>query len=93
MSQETRWDLYDKLNVLELKIWPNDEEREDFGKTYFEWSEMLGHPPYRKEDGTVVGCKTCGRGGTCILDLFFEGVIETIMYRLEELGETINEGI
>lgn len=85
MTQDERWDLYDKLSVLDMKIWPNDDEREDFGKTYFEWSEILGHPPRIGTDGKPRGCTTCGWGASCVLDVFFEGVIETTMKRLEEL--------
>lgn len=86
MNTGDRYDIFDKLPVLLMKFWPDEEEMEKFGKTYHEWMELLGHEVARREDGTPRGCKTCGRGVTCILDVFFEGIITATILELDKLG-------
>lgn len=80
------YDIYDLIPTLSMKIWPYIDEMEYMGKTYWEWSEILGHTPYKRPDGTPRGCQTCGRGTSCILDIFFEGVVQTTIYELSKTG-------
>lgn len=82
-SQDERYDIFDLLPVTTMKIWEGDDEREQFGKTIFEWAEIIGHPRHSETHNC---CKTCGCATTCMYGLFFESLIETVIFELDRLG-------
>lgn len=83
MNEDDRDDIYDKLPLTEMKIWPNDDELERFGKDIYEWAEMIGHP---RHSPTHYCCKTCGCATTCTFGLFFDSLVSTVLRETDRLG-------
>jgi hypothetical protein len=81
MEEEYRDDIYDNLPLTKMKIWPNDDELEIFGKDIYEWAELLGHPRHSE---THYCCRTCGCATTCIYGLFFDAMVSTVLRELDK---------
>ena len=83
LSDDEVLNLSDTYKLGELIIWPDREEaRTHFSeRTLAWWGEYFGHP-HHPEKGY---CTACGRGGSCIFDVFAEGVEIAV---IEALGRT-----
>jgi hypothetical protein len=65
-------------------IWGDLEEaREPFKHaTYDWWAEALKHPRYPSGRG----CQTCGWGGSCLLAVFYDGMVTMVIHELVKVG-------
>lgn len=83
LSDDEVYDLSDMFKLEELIMWPDLEEGAKHFKerTYRWWGQYFGHPVHE----TKGYCLTCGRGGSCIWQVFAEGVS---MATIKALGKT-----
>lgn len=84
MSEEERDDLIDRLPV-DMPLWPDEEElaRGHFtDRDWAWWRDTLGHP-YATGHGF---CRTCGPATPCLLGVFYDSVISSVIRELARLG-------
>lgn len=83
LSDDEVYNLSDTFQLEELIMWPDLEEGAKHFKerTYRWWGQYFGHPVHE----TKGYCLSCGRGGSCIWQVFTEGVS---MATIQALGRT-----
>lgn len=83
MTEDERDDLIDQL-PKNMILWSDDEELQYFpNRTYDEWRQILGHPV---AGPTHHCCKTCGCGGSCLLGVFYDAVVSSVVRELDRIG-------
>lgn len=84
MTEEERDDLIDLLPD-DMVLWPNDGELVHFPeRNYDEWRDILNHP--RAHPGC---CKTCGCATSCMLSVFYDSVVASVVRELDKLGAIV----
>lgn len=81
MTEEERYIIFD-LIPQDMVIWEDDEElpyRQ--GLDWMSWRASLGHP-YSGHGF----CRTCGCGTTCILLIFKDALIASVIRELDSHG-------
>lgn len=76
IGEHERWHIDDQpeMKSLTWKIWADDDELEQFGKSWMELLGWFGHG------------KNCCYTATCFADLAFEAIRDTTMRELDKLG-------
>lgn len=81
MTEEERDAVYD-LIPSGMWIWGDDEERPHFSDADWEWwRNVLGHP--KAHPGC---CKTCGCATSCLLSVFYDAMISSVLRELDVRG-------
>lgn len=81
MTEEERGRLIDLL-PQDMVLWPDDEELSWFpNRNYAEWRVILGHPRAH-----TACCDQCGCATTCLLGLFYDSVVESVVRELDKIG-------
>jgi hypothetical protein len=81
MTEEERDNLIDLLPE-DMILWPDEKELSWFpSRNFAEWRSILGHPKAH-----TACCGECGCATTCLLGLFYNSVVDSVVRELDKIG-------
>lgn len=83
MTEDERDDIHDLL-PKDMILWSDDDELswwKDDPWTFSKWRRVLEHEP--AHPGC---CKTCGCAASCMLNVFYGSVVDSVIRELDRIG-------